>query len=85
MNDYVFKNEGALRGRPGVVVVKSVDGLGPKGTKITTYKHLVRALAADVHPGFKLFFDEDQKGGAKLMSPAEVLSLTPKPEYVMYE
>ncbi len=85
VNDYVLKNEAVLKSSPGVVLVKSVDGLGPKGTKITTYRHLVHAMAADVHAGFKLFFDEDQKNGGKLMSATEVLGLTPKPEYVMYE
>jgi hypothetical protein len=38
-----------------------------------------------VHPGFKLFFDEDQRNGGTLMAPSEVLALLPQPEYVMYE
>lgn len=59
--------------------------LGPKGAKINTYNFLVKALTDAVHPGFKLFFDEDTTNGNKLMTPAEVLKLTPEPEYVMYE
>ena len=35
--------------------------------------------------GFKLFFDEDADGGHRVMTPSEVLALTPTPEYVMYE
>ena len=42
-------------------------------------------MVAGVHPGFKLFFDEDTRNGSRLMTPKEVLALTPQPEYVMYE
>jgi hypothetical protein len=38
-----------------------------------------------VHPGFKLFFEEDRTNGGVLMTPPEVMKLTPQPEYVMYE
>jgi hypothetical protein len=38
-----------------------------------------------VHAGFKLFFTEDTRDRATLMSPSEVLALRPRPEYVMYE
>jgi hypothetical protein len=85
VNDYVLKDEAALKPYPGVVLIKSVDGLGPRGSKIITYNHLTRTNPPIVHPGFKLFFDEDTGGGARLMTPSEVLSLKPPPEYVMYE
>ena len=45
----------------------------------------MKTRAAAVRPGFKLCFDEDTTNGRKLMSPDEVLALTPEPEYVMYE
>jgi hypothetical protein len=38
-----------------------------------------------VHPGIKLFFDEDTRNGGRLMTPQQVLSLSPQPEYVMHE
>jgi hypothetical protein len=38
-----------------------------------------------VHAGFKLFFTEDRRNRGRLMTPPEVLGLTPRPEYVMYE
>jgi len=85
MNAYVVKDEGAVRPYPGIAVVKSVDGLGPKAPKITTYDFLLKSIAPGVHPGFKLFFDEDTSRGGRLMTPAEVLALSPAPEYVMYE
>lgn len=85
MNRYVLKDEDAISARPGVAIVKSVDGLGPRGSKVTTYRVLTKGLSTPIHPGFKLFFDEDEQNGAHLMSPEQVLSLSPEPEYVMYE
>ncbi len=81
----VVKNEAAIKPFPGVATIKSVDGLGPKNTKRTTYDYLKKFTSAGVHPGFKLFFDEDTQNGGPLMTPAEVLALAPPPEYVMYE
>ncbi len=40
--------------------------------------------APGVHAGFKLFYDEDARRG-KLMTPAQVLALRPRPELVTYE
>jgi hypothetical protein len=85
VNDRVFSHDDKLVPAPGVVLIKSVDGLGVRGAKIHTYDALVKALLPQVHVGFKLFFDEDTKDGSKLMTPKEVLGLTPVPEYVMYE
>ena len=58
---------------------------GPKHAKILTYNDLMKTMAPGVHPGFKLFFDEDSRNGNRIMTPKEVLALTPQPEYVMYE
>jgi hypothetical protein len=85
VNDYVVKGELAIKPQPGIAVIKSVDGLGPKGAKLNTYHFLMRTTAPGVHAGFKLFFDEDRQHGAFLMSPGEVMALAPRPEYVMYE
>jgi hypothetical protein len=85
VNGYVVKDESVIRPYPGVAVIKSVDGTGPMGTKIITYNYLMKFMTAGVHPGFKLFFDEDRAKGNYLMSPAEVMKLKPQPEYVMYE
>jgi hypothetical protein len=85
VNGYVLKDEGELKAHDGVAIIKSVDGLGPKGAKITTYALLVKTTPAGVHAGFKLFFDEDTNHGHRLMTPDEVLGLNPVPEYVMYE
>jgi len=81
----VVKNELSVTRYPGVAIIKSVDGIGSMQAKIATYGNLMERMAVGVHPGFKLFFDEDTHGGSRLMTAKEVLSLSPQPEYVMYE
>lgn len=85
VNRYVVKDEPSLRTFPGVSIIKSVDGLGPKAAKIETYNKLMENMSSSVHAGFKLFFDEDRRNGGTLMTPKEVMALMPVPEYVMYE
>lgn len=85
VNGRVVKDEAEIVAHPGVALIQSVDGLGPQASKIKTYNFLVKTKPAVVHSGFKLFFDEDKTNGGKLMTPTEVLALTPVPEYVMYE
>ena len=85
LNRYVVKDESVVAPQPGVVIIKSVDGLGPKHAKILTYDDLMKTMAAGVHPGFKLFLDEDKRIGGHVMGPAEVMALKPQPEYVMVE
>ncbi|GAB3541604.1 hypothetical protein GCM10027403_33170 [Arthrobacter tecti] len=80
----VVSNEAAIQEYEGVEVIKSVDGIGSAGMKIETYNALMTDLSPNIHAGFKLFFEEDVKLGP-LMTPAEVLALTPQPEYILYE
>ncbi|MFE0186862.1 hypothetical protein [Streptomyces sp. NPDC058989] len=80
----VLRAESALRPQPGVALIKSVDGIGSPGLKRGTWRRLVARLPDGVHSGFKLFYEEDAEG-SRLMTPKEVLALTPRPEYVMYE
>jgi hypothetical protein len=85
VNTFVVKDEALVRAYPGVAIIKSVDGLGPMHAKIVTYDSLMEKRVSSIHPGFKLFFDEDTRNGGHLMSAKEVLALSPQPEYVMYE
>ncbi len=80
----VVVGESAVRERPGVVVIKSVDGIGSQALKTATWRTLVRGLPSSIHTGFKLFFDEDRRHGP-LMTPSQVLRLRPQPDYVLYE
>ena len=81
----VVRKESGLKDHDGVVVIKSVDGLGPPSSKINTYRVVNKSTPKFVHAGFKLFFTEDRRNGGRLMTPKEVLALKPRPEYVMYE
>ncbi|MBP2415269.1 hypothetical protein ACFFOM_03185 [Microlunatus capsulatus] len=80
----VVRREQGLRDHRGVAVVKSVDGIGSRGAKEATYRLVDRTTPEHVHAGFKLFYDEDAEAGP-LMTPAQVLALRPRPEYVLYE
>ena len=82
----VVRRESGLKAHPGVAAIKSVDGLGPPGPKINTYRVVNRTTPEHVHPGFKLFLTEDRRGKkGRLMTPREVLALHPRPAYIMYE
>lgn len=81
----IVGNEQQLQQHPGVAWVKSVDGIGSPAAKTATWNRLVaRTPQPLVHLGFKVFLDEDSKPGP-VMTPAQVMGLTPVPEYVMYE
>lgn len=80
----IVSNEQDLKRHPGVVTIKSVDGIGNRADKESTWRKLTPKMAPGVHAGFKLFYDEDTRHGA-LMTPKEVLALRPRPELVIYE
>ncbi len=65
----------------GVAPVVSVDGIGSPTAKTATWKRVMEEKPRHVHPGFKLFFEEN----GELMTPEQVLALKPQPEYVLYE
>jgi hypothetical protein len=73
-----------MRDRPGVAVVRSVDGIGSPAAKTATWRRVTAGPPPWVHTGFKLFYAEDARHGP-LMTPAQVLTLRPEPEYVLYE
>jgi hypothetical protein len=80
----IVSGQEALIDRPGVAVVKSVDGIGAAADKIGTYQRVMAGTPPFVHAGFKLFYEEDLRSGP-LMTPEQVLALVPQPEYVLYE
>ena len=80
----IVTNEQALKKHPGVVTIKSVDGIGAREDKLKTWAKLTATLPPGVHAGFKLFYVEDTRHGP-LMTPAQVMSLKPRPEFVVYE
>jgi len=81
----IVENEKRLTTHTGVVMIKSVDGIGSPGAKVDTWKVVIARKPKFVHPGFKLFYTEDRAGGNALMTPAQVMALKPTPEYILYE
>ena len=70
---------------PRVQVVMHMDGWGPPWMKRDSYRAYVAAEPVQF-TGFKIFYKNDRrKKGSRLMTPAEVLALYPKPVYIQYQ
>ncbi len=69
----------AIRTRPGLAMVFHVDGQGPVSDKLATYAAL--RVGRPFHMVFKLFYAKDPV----LMSPRQVMALTPQPELITYQ
>lgn len=81
----IFTEESGLKQHPGVLVIKSVDGIGVPADKVKAYDAVMKGTPSNIKGGFKIFYQEDTAGGGPLMKPDEVLALSPRPDYVMYE
>jgi hypothetical protein len=70
---------------PEVQIVMNMDGWGFPAKKINTY-NVVVAPEPVQFTGFKLFYKNDAlPPSTGLLTPAEVLSLTPAPIYIQYQ
>lgn len=69
---------------PRVQIVINMDGWGPPSLKRESYRAYVFKYPIE-YTGFKLFYKNDTKQGDKLMSPASVLALNPRPIYIQYQ
>ncbi len=69
---------------PRVQIVINMDGWGPPHLKRESYRAYVHKYPVE-YTGFKLFYKNDTKKGGKLMSPAAVLALNPRPFYIQYQ
>ncbi len=76
----MISNRNAIAHPPGLELVLNADGFGPPDLKIGTYSRVTKGRGK-FYPGFKLFFEEDPI----LMTPDQVLSLTPTPLVILYE
>jgi hypothetical protein len=77
-------NARQIRPVPNVQVVMDMDGWGPPWLKFDTYHDYIKTEPVQF-TGFKLFFHHDTKKGDPLLTPDEVLRLTPKPLYIQYQ
>jgi hypothetical protein len=69
---------------PRVQVVIDMDGWGPPWMKRESYRRYVARYPVE-YTGFKLFYRNDTKAGDRLMTPAEILALFPRPLYIQYQ
>lgn len=70
---------------PEVQVVMHMDGWGGKALKRAAY-HMAVYKEPVQFAGFKLFYKNDtKKPGSQMLTPPEILALTPKPIYIQYQ
>ncbi len=70
---------------PEVQVVMDMDGWGFGDKKINTYNRVINDEPVQF-TGFKLFYKNDIKPpSTRLLTPAEVLGLTPAPSFIQYQ
>ena len=69
---------------PQVEIVMDMDGFGPPAEKLTTYQDFIKSEPVQF-TGFKLFYKNDVNVGGHLMTPEEVLKLSPEPSYIQYQ
>lgn len=70
---------------PEVQIVMVMDGWGSPARKIGTYKHFIYPEPVQF-TGFKLFYKNDLKPPSeRLLTPGELLKLTPQPVFIQYQ
>lgn len=80
----MLTNSDKIKLDPRVQVVIHMDGWGPQSLKRDSYAAYVYAEPVQF-TGFKLFYKNDLKKGGPLMTPTQLLGLTPKPLYIQYQ
>jgi hypothetical protein len=81
----MIKNYKHIRPNPEVQVVIDMDGWGIQSRKLSSYHDYIYKEPVQF-TGFKLFYKNDfRETNSKMMTPAEVLKLKPKPVYIQYQ
>ena len=73
-----------IRLDPRVQIVIDMDGWGAPWLKYDSYRDYIQAEPVQF-TGFKLFYHHDTKKGDPLLTPGEILRLTPPPLYIQYQ
>jgi len=73
-----------VRPNPYVQVVLNMDGWANPWLNFDSYRDYVEREPIQF-TGFKLFYHNDTKKGEPLLTPGEVLRLTPQPLYIQYQ
>jgi len=75
----------SIKPLPEVQIVINMDGWGPTAKKIGTYNNFIYPQPVQF-TGFKLFYKNDTlTPGSSLMTPPELLKLSPQPIYIQYQ
>ena len=74
----------AIKPLPEVEIVMDMDGFGSPALKTSTYRAYIKRQPVQF-TGFKLFYKNDVKIGGALMTPGQVLSLSPRPSFILYQ
>ncbi|NBV76571.1 hypothetical protein EBR66_00140 [bacterium] len=70
---------------PEVQIVMDMDGWGYGARKVGTYERVIMDEPVQF-TGFKIFYKNDMKPpSTRLMTPKEVLELTPAPSFIQYQ
>lgn len=70
---------------PDVQIVIDMDGWGPADKKYSTYNSWIATQPVQF-TGFKLFYKNDiKRPGSRLLTPAEILELTPQPSFIQFQ
>jgi hypothetical protein len=81
----MLTNYKAIKPLPEVQIIEDMDGWGFGAKKINTYNSIV-ADEPIQFTGFKLFYKNDLKApSTRMLTPDEVLGLSPKPIYIQYQ
>jgi hypothetical protein len=74
----------SIKPLPEVELVMNMDGFGAPPLKAFTYKAYIARQPVQF-TGFKLFYKNDVRNGQHLMTPAEILRLSPRPSFILYQ
>jgi hypothetical protein len=81
----MLTNYKQIKPLPEVQIVEDMDGWGFAAKKINTYNSIV-ADEPIQFTGFKLFYKNDLRApSTRMLTPAEILNLSPKPIYIQYQ
>ncbi len=70
---------------PEVQIVMDMDGWGPPAKKIGTYRQVIIPEPVQF-TGFKIFYKNDLRApSTRIMTPAELLSLSPRPSFIQFQ
>ncbi len=73
-----------IRPLPEVEIVMDMDGFGSPALKTAAYRAFIARQPVQF-TGFKIFYRNDLKRGGRIMSPAAVLRLSPRPIFILYQ